>query len=158
MPLTPPQIIDLLRLQPLPREGGRFRRTWLAPTGADGRPRYNAIYYLLEGAEFSHLHRLPQDELYHFYAGSPVEMLLLLPDGNGERRVLGSDLIAGQRPQIRVPGRCWQGARLLAGGWALMGTTLAPAWEESDYEHGDAATLTRQYPQFQELIAALTRA
>ncbi|MDR3298439.1 MAG: cupin domain-containing protein [Candidatus Accumulibacter sp.] len=157
MPLSAQQIIDLLRLEPLPREGGCFRLTHRAQNMTAGRPLYNAIYYFLEGAAFSHLHRLAQDEIYHFYAGSPVEMLCLMPDGKGERRLLGNDLESGQRPQILVPGGCWQGARLLAGGWALMGTTLSPAWEERDYEHGGAAALTRQYPRFGDLIAQLTR-
>src|SRR3990170_7895847 len=109
--LTADQIIKLLGLEPLLEEGGLFRQTYRSaeqiPASAMP-PRYGAprrfataIYYLLtdDPDSFSALHRLKTDEGYHFYLGDPVEMLLLRPDGSGDRVVLGQDLAAGQRVQ-----------------------------------------------------------
>src|SRR6185369_1787456 len=116
-----------------------------------------AIYYLLTPDTFSALHRLPADELFHFYSGDPVEMLQLAPDGSGRVVLIGNDLEAGQRPQVVVPRGTWQGCRLLAGGKvALLGTTVAPGFEFSHYEGGVRMELSAGYPDFSELITALT--
>ena len=97
--LTPERLIDLLDLAPLPVEGGHFRQTYRAGdvVGGAGLPaRYthakafgSAIYYLLHDGHMSAMHRLPTDEIYHFYLGDPVEMLLLHPDGSWETPILG---------------------------------------------------------------------
>ncbi|WP_435839624.1 cupin domain-containing protein [Streptomyces caniferus] len=85
----PEALIDFYGLAPLPREGGRFRRTWAGPTRPDGRPEGSAIVMLLTGApgDFSALHRLPTDEIWHFYRGDPLTLFLLsedgAPDGSG---------------------------------------------------------------------------
>ena len=118
----------------------------------------SAIYFLLHGADFSALHRLQSDEIYHFYRGDPVELLLLFPDGSGEVRFLGPALEAGQQPQAIVRRGVWQGSRLKPDGhYALMGTTLAPAYDPSDFELGEREMLIQQYPTQAELIRALTR-
>ena len=77
-----------------------------------------AIYYLVTDAAdgFSALHRLPTDEVYHFYLGDPVEQLLLHPDGRSEVVMLGPDLAAGQHVQHVAPRDAWQGTRLRDGG------------------------------------------
>jgi len=99
---TAAQLIERFGLQPLTFEGGHFRQTYVAEesVAAEALPkRYGAprtlgtaIYYLLtsEPDSFSALHRLETDEIYHFYLGDPVEMLLLHPDRHGERIVLGA--------------------------------------------------------------------
>ena len=105
-----------------------------------GGPRRagTAIYYLLEPGTFSEMHKLKSDELFHFYAGDPVEQIQLFGSGAGERILLGSDLAAGQRPQVVVRRGVWQGARLVEGGaWALLGCTVTPGFEYADYEEGD---------------------
>jgi len=119
-----------------------------------------AIYYLVTAAPdgFSALHRLPTDEIYHFYLGDPVEQLLLHPDGRTEIIVLGQDIAAGQRVQHVAPRDTWQGTRLRDGGdWALLGTTMAPGFDISDYEAGDRGVLSAAYPHEAARIAALTR-
>jgi predicted cupin superfamily sugar epimerase len=163
-------IIELLGLVPLPEEGGLFRQTYRAAEvipAAALPPRYGAprrlstaIYYLLtdDPDSFSALHRLKTDEIYHFYLGDPVEMLLLHPDGRNERVVLGQDLAAGQRVQIVVPVGSWQGSRLIRGGrYALLGTSMAPGYEKEDFELGSREALLRDYPDQAEFIWALTR-
>ena len=152
---------------PLAREGGFFAETYRAhevlPTGTldpgrpGGRSLASAIYYLLTPGTFSALHRLHSDEVFHFYLGDPVEMLQLLPHGEGRVQVLGTDLIAGMRPQVVVPRGVWQGTRLIPGGrMALLGTTVSPGFDPRDYEQGERNTLVAAYPAFREGILALT--
>ena len=166
--LSAAQIIELLQLTPLPVEGGYFRRSYTAadtvaqaalPARYTGdRPLCGAIYYLLHGNDFSALHRLATDEIYHFYLGDPAELLVLHPGGRHELHVLGPDLLGGQQVQLVVPAGAWQGSRVRAGGQlALLGTTMAPAYADADFELGARAALQAEYPACAELIAALTR-
>ena len=107
---------------------------------------------------FSAMHRLPGDEVFHFYMGDTVEMLQLKPDGSGRVLHLGQDLALGERPQVLVSGRCWQGARLAQGGhYALLGTTMAPGFDFADFETGSREELSNSFPEFASLITALTR-
>lgn len=159
--MTATDVIRLLDLAPHPSEGGHFRETYRSretfePGGpfAGERSHSTAIYYLLTANTFSELHRLPGDEVFHFYLGSPVEMLELHPDGRSTVTVLGPDL-KRQAVQHVVPGGTWQGARLVDGGaWALLGTTMAPGFAYEDYESGTAA-LVEAFPEERERIRAL---
>ena len=159
----------LLNLVPLTFEGGYFRETHRTdveipgpqlPARYEGAARSagTAIYYLLDRTTFSGLHRLRSDETYHFYQGDPVEMLMLYPDGAGERVILGSALQDGHRPQHTVPAGVWQGSRLLGDGHvALMGTTMYPGFSREDFEGAEAEHLIASHPSFAPLIRALTR-
>lgn len=161
--MTSKDIISLLQLSPLPIEGGYFRQTWrsnvvLSP-GSD-KSLGTAIYYLLTSDPdcFSALHRLPTDEIYHFYLGDAVEMLLLSDNGAVQRILLGQNLGAGEHVQFVVPAGTWQGSRLVAGGdFALLGTTMAPGFEPADYEPGVRSELTARYPAYAASIQGLTR-
>ena len=166
--LTAEQLIALLDLAPLPIEGGFFRRTYTAaerlPAAAlparyaGERDLCGAIYYLLGPNDFSALHRLQTDELYHFYLGDPVELLLLHPGGGHALHVLGHDLAAGQQVQLLAPRGAWQGSRVRPGGRvALLGTTMAPAYNGRDFELGRRDELIAQFPERAALIEALTR-
>lgn len=144
-------------LEPLPAEGGHFRQTWAGARDASGRPCGTAILMLLtaEPDGFSALHRLPIDEIWHFYRGDEVELLLLHPDGSTEVRRFGD----GELVQTVVPAGSWMGARVAPGGaWSLFGTTMAPGFLPVDFEGGDADTLARLYAREEDLIRALTRA
>ena len=157
---TAEDLIEALELEPHPLEGGFFRETYRSARHLPGEERSlsTAIYYLLTPQSCSSMHRLPTDELFHFYVGDPMKMLHLYPDGSGKVVSFGSDLLAGQRPQVLVPGGVWQGAHLEDGGrFALLGTTMAPGFAYPDYETGDRAALTGRYPEFAELIRRLTR-
>ena len=124
------------------------------------KPFCTAIYYFLtdQADSFSAIHRLPTDEIYHFYLGDPVEMLLLHPDGRSEIIQLGHNLLAGEHVQYVAPAGVWQGSRLIEGGrYALLGTTMAPGYDDQDYEGGDADELEQQYPDRGELIRQLSR-
>jgi len=160
-------IITLLGLKPLDIEGGYFSETYRSDERLDARclpPRYSggrelstAIYYLVTAGSFSLLHRLASDEVFHFYLGDPVALLRLFPDGSGGTVVLGADLAAGQVPQCAVRRNTWQGLRLVDGGrWALLGTTVAPAFSPVDFELGDRNELIARYPDFTRDIELLT--
>ncbi len=164
--LTAEDVKRLLGLEPLELEGGFFVETYRSrfEIGAGALPGLEAprslctaIYYLLTPATFSALHRLPFDEIYHFYLGDPAELLVLGPEGGRAHR-LGPDLAAGERPQVLVPAHEWQGSRLAAGGaWALLGTTMAPGFASAEFELGRRADLVERWPEFRERIEALTR-
>jgi predicted cupin superfamily sugar epimerase len=158
--VTPDDLVAHFRLEPIPREGGRFRQTWAGPARPDGRPEGTAIVALLTDApgDCSALHRLPADETWHHYLGDPLSMLLLAPDGTSSTPVLGPDVLAGQHVQLTVPAGTWMGARVADGGsWTLFGCTMAPGFTYDGYEHGDPAELAARYPDRSELVAELGR-
>ena len=149
----------LLGLVPHPIEGGEFVETYRSAARLpSGRAVSTAIYYLLTPDTFSAMHRLASDEIFHFYLGDPVEMLQLWPDGSHRVVRIGSDLSAGERPQVMVPSGVWQGARLRPGGrLALLGTTVAPGFDYGDYETASRAALLSSHPAATALITSLTR-
>ena len=169
--MTIDYLIQKLELQPLAGEGGLYHESYRSPGVIPGtalpgryaqqeRPYGTAIFYLLsaDSDSFSAFHKLKTDEIYHFYLGDPVEMTLLYPDGSSRQVVLGQDLFNDQQVQVVVPSEVWQGSRLAAGGqFALLGTTMAPGFDPSDYEAGQRAELLAHYPQERGRILGLTR-
>ena len=164
------QLIEKLGLEPLVGEGGLYRQTYcsvetLQPGQLPVRyktvhPVGTVIYYLLtdDADSYSMLHRLPTDEIYHFYLGDPVKMLLLHPDGRAEEVILGQDILNGQQVQFVAPAHAWQGSRLKPGGrFALLGTTMAPGYIQEDFEGGRRADLLAQYPGAAAQIERLCR-
>jgi predicted cupin superfamily sugar epimerase len=163
------ELKKMLGLEPHPREGGWFRETWKAeetiplealPAGrySGARSAGTAIYYLLEPQNFSEMHKLASDEVFHFYLGDPVEMLQLWPDGTGKRVVLGQDIAEGQLVQTVVPQGVWQGTRLIEGGKvALLGCTVSPGFDYADYASGEREELVRRWPDWKAMIEGLTR-
>jgi uncharacterized protein len=164
------RLIEHLGLEPLPVEGGLYAQSYrspeelpeeLLPSGCRGaHPMGTAIYYLYLPKPdcFSALHALPSDEVYHFYLGDPVEILLLFPDGESGHVILGPDILNGQKVQFVLPRGVWQGSRLLPGGrFALAGTTMAPGFTDADYRAGDRGDLVGRYPREREAIIELTR-
>ncbi|MEU6353780.1 cupin domain-containing protein [Streptomyces sp. NPDC047072] len=154
--MTPEDLVAHYGLEPIPREGGLFRRTWEGPERSDGRPQGTAIVALLTADDYSALHRLPSDEIWHFYLGDPLELLLLAPDGTSRTAVLGPDVRAGQQPQLTVPAGTWMGGRT-TGAWTFFGCTMAPGFTFETYEHGNAAELTARHPAEAARITALCR-
>ena len=159
--MTAEEIKALLKLKPHPVEGGWYRRTYTSagtvelPRGV--RAQSTAIYYLLEAGSFDEMHMVASDEIFHFYLGDPVEMLLLHPDGRSAVLTLGPDLAAGQQPQILVPAGVWQGERLVEGGKvALFGCTVTPGFDFADYVSGNYAELSAKWPAEAERIKSLT--
>jgi predicted cupin superfamily sugar epimerase len=159
--------IDKLNLTPHP-EGGYYRETYraelsiareaLPPQFPGPRLVATAIYFLLEGKNFSGFHRLRSDELWHFYAGSPITVHVIDPDGCHSEIQLGDDPDAGDVLQAAVKAGRWFASRVRdPKTFALAGCTVAPGFDFLDFELGKRAELVELYPQHRKLIESLTR-
>lgn len=133
MPMRPGEsLIAALGLARHP-EGGWYRRTWEAPAAEGERPAGSAIYYLLLAGEVSATHRIDAVELWHFYAGDPLELRREWPDGTSDLTILGPDVESGQHLQCVVEAGVWQSARPL-GRYTLVGATVTPAFTFEGFE------------------------
>jgi predicted cupin superfamily sugar epimerase len=144
---NPQEIAELLGLEPLPIEGGLFTQSWRDE-------KVSAIYYLLVAPEFSALHRLDRVEIFTYHAGSAARMLLLYPDGMVSRPVLGTDLAAGERPQVAVPAGIWQ-TTVTLGEWSLLGTVVVPPYADESVEFGETESLCARFPEAAADIRAM---
>ncbi len=125
-------LIRLLDLEPHP-EGGWYRETWRAAASDGARSPGTAIYFLLRAGERSAWHRLDAAEIWHHYAGGPLELTFVAAGEATEHHRLGTDLAAGERPQVVVPAGAWQSAEPVAG-WTLVGCTVAPGFDFAGFE------------------------
>jgi hypothetical protein len=127
-------VIAALGLVPHP-EGGWYVETWRAADDDADRASGSAIYYLLRSGERSHWHRVDAAEAWHYYAGDPLALSIAAASGDHPAvgHVLGTDLDAGQRPQVIVPAGAWQSADPL-GDWTLVGCTVSPAFSFEGFE------------------------
>lgn len=159
--------IDHLALSPHP-EGGYYRATYKSeltiiqaalPSRFHGdRSASTAIYFLLEGDDFSAFHRIAADEVWHFYAGSALIVYVIDPEGKQFELHVGDGPERGEAFQAVVQAGCWFGSRLKdASGFALVGCTVAPGFEFADFELATRAELVRAYPEHRQLIEELTR-
>ncbi|GAA4373350.1 cupin domain-containing protein [Hymenobacter koreensis] len=159
--MTTPDIIRLLQLVPHP-EGGYYRETYrssqtIGAAGSETRNVSTAIYYLLEGQDKSHFHRIKSDELWFFHQGQPLEIILLL-DGQATIVTLGNDFAAAEVPQATIPANTWFAARVKHGtGYALVSCTVAPGFDFADFELANREGLTVEFPQLAGLVGELTR-
>lgn len=130
--MTAAGIIAALGMQRHP-EGGWYAETFRDNPGG-GRGHSTAIYFLLEKGDVSAWHRVKDAaEVWHHYAGAPLELGLFDEAQGAAAFVLGTDLGAGERPQAVVPANCWQTARSL-GDWTLVGCTVAPGFDFAQFE------------------------
>lgn len=130
---TSDEIIAELGMQPHP-EGGHYVQIF---RDADGGPRGHStsIYFLLRRGERSAWHRVKDAvEIWHYHAGDALALETAEPDGTGATvRIVGPDIMNGQRPQGIVPAGWWQAAETL-GDWTLVGCTVAPGFDFSAFE------------------------
>jgi predicted cupin superfamily sugar epimerase len=153
-------LIDALGLKEHP-EGGFYRETFRAPLGVTApwgeRAASTAIYFLLPAGSLSALHRVRSDEVWHFYAGDPVD-LHVIDEATGRHAVhrLGSRLLAGERPQLVVPAGLWQAAVAAGPRYALCGCTVAPGFDFADFEMPARPDLLRRFPALSSLVESLT--
>jgi uncharacterized protein len=103
------------------------------------------LYFMVTADARIRLHRIRSDQMYHYYIGEPLEVLLLYPDGTGEIKVLGADLNGGMRSQLLIPGGTYHTSRLGKGSavtaFSLLGTTEWPGFEPADLELAEPSTL-----------------
>ena len=162
--LTADELCQLLDLTPN-ATCGSVRVTFtsplaIAPGGlpapfADGRPLGSALSFLVTPQAPAPLHRIRNDQLYHYYLGDSLEVFLLHGDGSSERVVVGPALRGGQRVQLHIPGATFHTARVMGEGrWFLGGSTEWPGVIPADVEIGDLAEMARNHPD----VAAEVRA
>ena len=120
-------VIRVLGLQPHP-EGGHYRETFRDTREIAGRAASTAIYFLLQAGEVSRWHSVDATEIWHFYAGDPLEIGIKAAGQARQLVVLGPRIDNAQRPQVIVPAQAWQMAQPL-GAWTLAGCTVAPGFE-----------------------------
>ena len=163
---TVQQLIQTLELQPHP-EGGYYKETYrsegrishenLTQAYSGTRNYSTCIYFLLVSGSFSAFHKIHQDEIWHFYTGSAVELHTIDVAGNHERHVIGTDFSNQETPQLVVPGGVWFASKVIATeGYALVGCTVAPGFDFADFELASRQELIRQFPQHQTLVEAFT--
>ena len=159
--------IEQLNLQPHP-EGGWFRETYrsdeVVPASAlpdrfgGERCFSTSIYFLLEGENISALHRIKSDEVWHFYDGASLTIHVIAPNGEYSEIRLGRNSDAGEALQAIVPAGCWFGADLEdKESYALVGCTVAPGFDFTDFEMADRDSLLKLYPRHMEIITRLSR-
>ncbi|HJX82559.1 MAG TPA: cupin domain-containing protein [Candidatus Udaeobacter sp.] len=154
--MTPDEVRNLLKLEPHATCG--FVRVtfisekWIAAGGlpppfAEGRPTGSALYFMVTPDSPVRLHRIHNDQLYHYYLGDPIDVLMLHADGTTKRAVVGPDLRAGQCLQLLIPGNTFHTARIVGGRrWFLGASTEWPGVEPADVEIGDVDALGAKYP------------
>jgi predicted cupin superfamily sugar epimerase/mannose-6-phosphate isomerase-like protein (cupin superfamily) len=165
------KLIRRYHMQPIPLEGPWFSLTYTSedtleaaalPARYGGRPHAagSAIVVVETPREFSAMHRLRTDEVWHFYDGSPLDLLLLYPDGHGRKITLGADVLAGELRQFTVPHFVWQGSaprHTSAGTYSFVADQLSPAFDNADFQMGYRDQLQHEYPAFAKDIERLTR-
>jgi uncharacterized protein len=162
--LTADEIRKLLALEPN-ATCGFVRLTYLskqsiAPAGlpapfADGRPLGSALYFMVTPGAPVRLHRIRNDQLYHYYLGDPIELFLLDADGSADRIIVGPDLRDGQRVQQLIPRDTFHTARVIGRRrWFLGASTEWPGVTPADVELGDLDALAAKY----QTVAADLRA
>lgn len=165
--LSAADYVSALKLEPHP-EGGFYSRTYVSdeqlPAAAlparFGADRFisTAIYFLLDGNDYSAFHRIKSDELWHFYTGGGLHIYVIHPDGKGEVLLLGNDLANGYRFQQVVKAGCWFASKpATENSFSLVGCTVAPGFDFADFEMASKEQLLQQYPQHQQWIQELCR-
>lgn len=156
-------LIEKLQLQPHP-EGGYYRETYRGKTSIDmpgfegPRNASTAIYFLLTSKNFSAFHRLKQDEVWHYYTGSPLFVHVIDKQGIYKNHVVGINLNNGEVPQLVVKAGDWFGSSVVANdSYSLVGCTVAPGFDFRDFEMANREMLLRSFPQHKDIITKLTR-
>jgi uncharacterized protein len=153
------KLIKRLRLKKHP-EGGYFKQTYTADTmvnvvGHD-KPRYisTAIYYMLVGDQFSALHRIKSDELWHHYTGGSLTLYAI---DNGKLFKIKMGKSRGEAPQVAIKANTWFAASLDdKKSYCLLGCTVSPGFDYSDLELGKRHELVKMYPQHRAIIERYT--
>lgn len=136
------------------RSAGTIPETALPAAFAGDRRFSTAILYLLRAGEKSHLHRIRQDEVWHFYLGGTLRLLMISPSGEYEEIRLGHNISEGEWPQFAVPAGSWFGAAPLAGSdYSFVGCTVAPGFEFADFELARKEEMRNAFSNLDQIIS-----
>jgi predicted cupin superfamily sugar epimerase len=152
-------------LEPHP-EGGYFKEIYRSqdicekpPSRFHGPRNFSTtIYYLLEGHQFSAFHRIKSDENWHFYDGDRLNIYIIDQDGRLLMESLGRNLDKKEKLQVVIPGGWWFAAQPeYETGYSLVGCTVAPGFDFSDFELGNRDELLEKYTSYQNIIEKFTK-
>jgi predicted cupin superfamily sugar epimerase len=154
-----------LGLSELLGEGGYYKETYRSDKVITLQFEKNGersistlIYYLLDGNQFSALHKLRSDEIWHFYVGSSLTLYVIDKKGDLEHIKLGNNLEDGESFHVVVRAHCWFGAKVNnRSSYSLLGCVVSPGFDYKDYELGERKKLVEAYPQHRSIIEELTR-
>jgi predicted cupin superfamily sugar epimerase len=155
--------VDKLQLSSHP-EGGYYQEFYrsdlqIRADGFEGmRSVATGIYFLLLEGQFSALHRIKSDEIWHFYEGGPLEIVEIDLDGQLKTTLLGRNLENGESLTYVVPAGHWFGSRSAKGSeYSLVTCVVSPGFDFADFEMPDASFFLKSYPDLEEIILAMTR-
>ena len=156
-------IIENLKMLPHP-EGGYFAEFYrssesFSPPDFEGNRAYaTSIYFLLEKGQFSALHKIKSDEIWHFYLGHPLEIIEIEPNGKLIKTKLGQNMTNGEVLSYVVKAGNWFGSRPLEGSdFSLVGCTVSPGFDFSDFKMPPKAYFLDIFPQHKTLIEEMCR-
>ncbi|MFY0688455.1 MAG: cupin domain-containing protein [Cyclobacteriaceae bacterium] len=157
------EIVKQLDLLPHP-EGGFYRETYRSKGNfipkqleiESERSYSTAIYFMLTKGSFSAFHRIKQDEIWHFYAGHPIKLHMISPNGHYTSQLIGINFAQGELPQFMVPANYWFASEV-KDHYALAGCTVAPGFDFEDFDLADRQALIKSFPDHHEIITRLTR-
>ncbi len=149
-------------------EGGWYKETYRSeevilkehlPNRFEGERSFcTAIYFLLEGGQFSSFHRIKSDEIWHFYSGGTLNVYVINLDGKLEILKIGNNPENGETFQAVVKAGCWFASKPAdKNSYSLVGCTVAPGFDFADFELAKADVLVREFPQHEEVIRKLCR-
>ncbi len=160
------KIIKSLELSPHP-EGGYYKETYrsvgeikkdsLSNEYQGNRNYSTCIYFLLTSDSFSAFHKIKQDEIWHFYDGSPIRLHVITPEGDYSNHLIGRQLEHDEIPQFVVSGGCWFAAEVVnKNAYSLVGCTVSPGFSFEDFVLKPRHELISLFPHLEELICRLT--
>ena len=161
------ELINTLELTPHP-EGGYYKETYRSEGGipknalpddySGDRSYSTGIYFMLTADTFSAFHKINQDEMWHFYDGSPIELHMITADGEYSCVYIGRDIKNGEHLQHVVPGGVWFASRVKENAeYSLLGCTVSPGFDFADFILPNTTEMTALFPQHSEIISELTR-
>lgn len=158
-------LIEKLKLKPHP-EGGFFKETYRCeesvkkenlPERFSGDRAYcTSIYFLLTSDNYSALHKIQSDEMWHHYEGGSLEIYSIDEKGKLTIHTLGKNFENNEHPQIVIKAGEWFGSKVRdEDSYALVGCTVSPGFDFEDFEIGDKEKLLKLFPQHEEVIEIL---
>ena len=140
------------------RSSGKIKQTSLDSSFSGERNYSTCIYFLIGSGEFSAFHRIKQDEIWHFYSGSPIRLHMISKTGIHTLHLIGPDFLNGESPQFVVPGGNWFAAEVVQEDhYSLVGCTVSPGFDYEDFELIQREDLIDLFPEHKEIIRKLTR-
>lgn len=149
--MTKEEIIEKLKLELHPSEGGYFKRTYESELNIgernSERKLLTSIYYMLTNDNpVGYLHRNKSDIIHFYHLGSPIKYIIVTPEGRVEEKVLGPNIANGELLQLVVKGGDWKASQLCSGKFGLISEAVSPGFDYADNEVANLEVFTSLHP------------